>query len=188
VQRPQGHAGVAIVPLEGVRARDPRALEAFFTHYFHRVYGLVFRLVGTRPEAEDLTQEVFLKVYRALHTLDPRRDPEPWLVAIACNVCRDYWRSAAYRLRLRSAPLDFTVEAGGVLVERGDPQTKLIRREQEERVQAAIDRLPSPYRLAVVLYDYQGLSHEEIAALTGVSHAAARKRYSRALSALAVLL
>jgi RNA polymerase sigma-70 factor (ECF subfamily) len=177
-----------VVPLDLVRARDPRALEAFFQYYFHRIYGLVFRLIGKRGEAEDLTQEVFLKVYRALHKLDPGRDPGPWLVAIACNVCRDYWRSTEYRMGRRSGALEESLVARRVPVDDGDPQIKLVQHEQEERVQSAIGRLPTAYRMAVILYDYQGLSHEEIAAITGVSHAAARKRYSRALSALAAIL
>src|SRR5439155_594675 len=89
--------------LERVRARDPEALESFFERYFDRVYGLVFRLLGDRTLAEDMTQEVFLKVHRAAHQLDPGRDPAPWIMTIAHNACRDLWRSNAWKLARRAA-------------------------------------------------------------------------------------
>jgi len=68
------------------------------------------------------------------------------------------------------------------------PDEELITREDERAVQEAILALPEGLRSAVVLHDYEGLGHEEIAAMTGVSHVAARKRYSRALAELARLL
>jgi RNA polymerase sigma-70 factor (ECF subfamily) len=175
--------------LERVRAREPEALEAFFERYFDRVYGLVYRLLGDRALAEDMTQEVFLKVHRAAHQLDPSRDPGPWLVTIAHNACRDLWRSGAWKLARRSAPLDGDSPLAATL-SRGtnDPERDLLAGERERLVQEALRKLPEPLRVAVVLHDYQGMGHEEIGRLTGLHHAAARKRYSRALAALARLL
>jgi len=175
--------------LERARARDPEALAAFFERYFDRVYGLVYRLLGERAAAEDMTQEVFLKVHRAIDRLDPDRDPGPWLTTIATNACRDLWRSGAYRIGRRSG----SIEGDPIVAERlsrgtNDPERDLLAREREELVRNAVLRLPEPLREAVVLYDYQGLSHQEIAEIMGLNHAAARKRYSRALTALAKLL
>ncbi|TMQ74200.1 MAG: RNA polymerase sigma factor [Candidatus Eisenbacteria bacterium] len=175
--------------LERVRARDPEALEAFFERYFDRVYGLVYRLLGDRTLAEDMTQEVFLKVHRAAHQLDPGRDPAPWIMTIAHNACRDLWRSNAWKLTRRAASLDGDSPLAATLT-RGtnDPERDLLADERERLVQDALLKLPEPLRVAIVMHDYQGLGHEEIAAATGVQHAAARKRYSRALAALAALL
>ena len=92
--------------LERVRQREPRALEAFFERYFDPIYSLAHRLIGARPGAEDVTQDVFLKVHRAIDQLDPARDPWPWLATIVHNACRDLWRSGAYRLTRRSDPID----------------------------------------------------------------------------------
>jgi len=175
--------------LVAVGARDPGALGRFFDCYFDRVYGLVYRLVGERGAAEDLTQEVFLKVHRAAHQLDPTRDPGPWLTAIAYNACRDFWRSSAYRMRARSG----SIEADPALAARltrgtNDPERDLLAEERRELVLRAIQRLPEPLRIAVVLYEYEGLSHEQIARMTGINHAAARKRYSRALESLGKML
>lgn len=184
---PSGAGGV--VELERVRLRDPEALAAFFEHYFDRVYGLVFRLLGDRTLAEDMTQEVFLKVHRAAHQIDPSRDPKPWLMTIAHNACRDLWRSNAWKLTRKSASLD----GDSPLAERlsrgvNDPERDMLAAENERLVREALLKLPEALRVAIVMHDYQGLGHDEIAAVTGVNHAAARKRYSRALAALARLL
>ncbi|HYM80358.1 MAG TPA: RNA polymerase sigma factor [Candidatus Limnocylindria bacterium] len=173
--------------MEGVRARDPKALAAFFERYFDRLYGLIHRLVGERALAEDVTQDVFLKVHRAADRIDSGRDPFPWLVTIAHNACRDVWRSSAYRLTQRAASIDGPI---GASLSRGinDPEHDALASERERLVQAAIAGLPEPLRVAVLLHDYEGLGHEEVAVITGVRHAAARKRYSRALATLARLL
>jgi len=170
--------------LEAVRARDPEALGALFEAYFDRVYALVRRLVSDPTLAEDVTQEVFLKVHRAAHRIDPERDPGPWLMTIAYNACRDVWRSSAYRLAARSSAID---SPEGMALSRGtnDPEHDSLAGERERIVQEAIAALPEPLRATVLLHDYEGLGHEEIAAILGVEHAAARKRYSRALAALA---
>ena len=174
--------------LERVRARDPEALGAFFERYFDRVYGLVYYLLGERAAAEDATQEVFLKVHRAAAQLDPARDPAPWLSAIAYNTCRDLWRSGAYRMSRRSASIEQDPVATMRLAHADDPERNLLGAERERLVREAIARLPEPLRAAVLLYDYEGLSHQEIARVLNLNHAAARKRYSRALAALGKLL
>lgn len=172
-----------------MRARDAAALERFFDHYFSRVYALVFRMVGDRHAAEDVTQDVFHRVHKAADRLDADRDPGPWLTAIACNSCRKYWRSKAYRLTRRTASLD-----EDPMIERrlpvitSDPESEYLDAESATRVRTAVGQLPDQLREAVVLHAFEGKGHEEVAALTGISHAAARKRYSRALAELKKLL
>jgi RNA polymerase sigma-70 factor (ECF subfamily) len=182
-------SGLTEADLERVRARDPEALAAFFEAYFDRVYGIVYRLLGERAAAEDVTQEVFLKVHRAAQHLDPTRDPRPWLTTIAYNACRDLWRSSAYRLSRRSGSIDSDPAVAARLT-RGtnDPERHVLESERTRLVRQAIDRLPEPLRATVLLYDYQGMSHQEIASLMGINHAAARKRYSRALATLGKML
>lgn len=175
--------------IERVRQSDPEALGLFFDAYFDRVYGLVYRLLGERAAAEDMVQEVFLKVHRSAHQLDPSRDPGPWLTAIAYNACRDLWRSSAHRLAKHSGSIDGDPALAARLgTTTADPEHLAIADERRRLVLEAIAQLPEPLRVAIVLYEYQGLSHYEIGEITGVNHAAARKRYSRALAALAQLL
>ena len=135
-----------------------------------------------------MTQEVFLKVHRAAPQLDPSRDPAPWLSTIAYNACRDLWRSGAYRMRRRSASIEQDPGVTMRLSHADDPERDLLRAERQRLVREAIARLPEPLRVAVLLYDYEGLDHQEIAQVLKLNHAAARKRYSRALAALGQML
>jgi len=175
--------------LRRVRDREPAALGEFFDRYLPLVYSIVMRLTGQAATAEDLTQEVFLKVHRALDRLDPERDPAPWLTTISYNACRDLWRSAAGRLQRESSSID---EHEGIAVQLAHtgptPLASLEREEREELVRRAIQALPQQQKEVVVLHDYEGMSHEEIAGLVGATPVAVRKRYSRALAALATML
>ena len=175
--------------LEAVARRDPEALGLFFERTFNQIYGLAFRLLGDRAAAEDAVQEVYLKIYRAAHRIDPNRSPTPWILTITTNVCRDIFRSASHRMGKASVSLDEEPEFGASLVpDQNTPEDALLTKEREGIVQDAIQRLPDPLREVVLLHDYQGLGHQEIAEIVGASYAAVRKRYSRALSALGDLL
>lgn len=170
--------------LERVRARDPEALGDFYERYVDLVFGLALRMLGERARAEDATSEVFLKVHRAAGRLDPGRDPVPWLATITTNVCRDLWRSGAWRMSRRAADVDDPATAATLSSGRNDPEQDLLGGERERLVQQALLELPEPLRTAIVLHDYQGLDHRQVAEVLHIAHAAARKRYSRALAAL----
>ena len=188
-KNPTQTAGPPVLDLEGVRRRDPAALEAFFEAYFDRVYSVVARLLGNRAAAEDAAQEVFLKIHRAAHTLDPSRDPGPWVTTIATNVCRDLWRSAPHRMARRSASIEDTPGLAehlttGVV----GPERDVLSAERARLVQEAILELKEEYREVVLLRDYDGRSYDDIAAIAGANETAVRKRYSRALAELGRLL
>jgi RNA polymerase sigma-70 factor (ECF subfamily) len=175
--------------LEGVRRRDPAALGRFYELTFDPIYALAFRLLGERSAAEDLTQEVYLRVYRAAERLDPGRDPLPWLRTIAANLARDRWRSFAGKVASRSVSIDDRPGVGATLANgRATPEARTLAEERDRLVQEALGRLPPELREVVVLRDYEGLGHAEIARIVGATHAAVRKRYSRALAQLGELL
>lgn len=185
----QGPPPLSREELARVAARDPDALGRFFDAYADRVFALAYRLLGDRPTAEDVSQEVFLKIHRAIDRLDPERDPGPWVTTITCNACREHWRGGARKLAQRSVSLDDLEDwQAGHPTSADSPEADLLRGEQEARVQSALSRLPESLREIVVLHDWQGLKHREIAEIVGTSHDAVRKRYSRALAALAELL
>lgn len=171
------------VVLEGVRRREREALGRFFDAAFPYVYGLAFRLSGDHAVAQDVAQEVFLKVYRSADRLDPSRHPKPWLTTIAYNAYRDLLRRSAAR---REDPLE---SAGGTAHSATEaPDAALERKETVEAVQRAILSLDESLRWIVILRDYSGMPHEEIAQVLGLSHDAVRKRYSRALQKLREIL
>jgi len=166
--------------LEGVRRRESDALAKFFEMAFPYVYSLAWRLTGNREAAEDVAQEVFLKVHRAADRLDPDRNPRPWLTTITYNAVRDAARRSAAR------PEDATdaSEIGERTAAAETPDQVLEDREQVKILERALAELDEGLRTIVLLRDFSGLSHEEIAGIVGASHDAVRKRYSRALARL----
>ena len=135
------------------------------------------RWLGDRSSAEDLTQDVFLRVHQALPRYREGHDPWPWLVSIARNLLVDALRSAQ---RMERPTSDLEFEAN-----QGEPSELVLRREKEDRVRRALARLPEDQRQTVLLRNFAGLSHAEIARQLGLSDLAVRKRYSRALATLA---
>jgi RNA polymerase sigma-70 factor (ECF subfamily) len=162
-----------------VRQRDPEALNAFFEAYFARAYGFVARLVRDADEAEDITQNAFVKIHRAVHTLEPDRDPTSWVFAVVANTVRDYWRSRKFRQSRSDRPLDRTLLADGVTAE-DDRNMRNATRALEEGLRDLSEKL----RIVVLLRDYEERSYTEIAEILGIAETAARKRHSRALKEL----
>ena len=174
--------------LKQVQAGDEQALGSFFDHYFDRIFAVVQRFVGHHETAEDITQNIFFKVRRHIGRLDIERDPAPWLYTVAVNACRDYQRSTWWRLWRHSVRIDSAPGGPELISRQDDPEQALAVTRNEHRVQSAVQQLPGDLRVSVILHDFEGLPHEQIAQIVGISHAAARKRHSRALRSLATLL
>lgn len=169
---------------EGLTRRDPVALARFFDAYFERVYAYLQRLVGDAHVAEDLAQEVFLQVHRALPTYDPARDPRPWLFTIATNKLRDHWRSRAAQTGRAEVSLEAEDLGERAAWFASAPGAVSGEEELLAEVRAAIEALPEGLRAAVSLRVHEGLSFEDIGRVLGRNEVAARKRYSRGLAAL----
>lgn len=162
--------------IDRVRHRDPEALNAFFERYFDRAYGYVCRLVKDPHEAEDITQVAFVKIHRAVHNLDPSRDPTSWVFAVVANTVRDYWRSKRYKQSRADTPLKNTVVATRATAE--DDQAA---RDAARLLEGAMAQLSEKLRAVVLLRDYEDLSYAEVARALKTTEATARKRHSRAL-------
>lgn len=181
-----------VVPRElllRARDRDPLALEAFFDVVFPRVYRTVERMVRHRETAEDISQEVFYRIHRAIDRLDPDRDPFPWVMTIAMNCCRKHWASKSESQAKKTTAIE-EHPGLGERIDSGSPDAAelLGQSERQARIEDALAELPAPMRESVVLHLYAGLGHDEIADSLGIGHAAARKRYSRAIAQLGELL
>ncbi len=185
----KGNGALSGEVLRRVVARDPVALGQFFDAFADRVFGLAYRLLGDRTLAEDVSQEVFLKIHRAIHTLDPNRDPGPWVTTITYNACREHWRGTTRRRENVTSPLDEIEDwQNDHPTTTETPEGLLLADERDADVQRALNKLPDTLREVVVLHLWQGLNHKEIAEMLDSTHAAIRKRYSRALSQLAEIL
>ena len=169
-------------------AQDPEALAAFFDLYFPRVYGYLRRLLRDEHLAEDLTQEVFVHVHRALPSYDSDRPLRPWVFTIATNKVRDYWRSRRHRQSQTEESVEDLAWVDAPLEEGDQPSDQLEAQEVGAALREAVDRLPEGMRVTVFLRVYEGLSFEDIGEMIGRNEVAARKRFSRALSELRRLL
>jgi RNA polymerase sigma-70 factor (ECF subfamily) len=139
-----------------------------------RVYRLAYRLTGNRPDAEDLTQEVFVRVFRSLHTYTPGTF-EGWLHRITTNLFLDQARRKQ-RIRFDALPEDADNRLPSAAV---GPETASMDQQFDADVEAALAVLPADFRAAVVLCDVEGLSYEEIADVLGVKMGTVRSRIHR---------
>jgi RNA polymerase sigma-70 factor (ECF subfamily) len=144
--------------------------------YQSAILNFIYRLVGDMDVAEDLTQETFIKAYRALERLDTAADAEPrrraWLYRIAHNTATDHLRR---RARLSWLPLASVRGQGS-----GDPAADVARREP---IAAALAALSDDQREVLLLFTHLGLDAVEVADVLGISPEAARKRRQRAREA-----
>ena len=151
-----------------------------------RVYRLAYRLTGNQHDAEDLTQEVFVRVFRSLSSYTPGTF-EGWLHRITTNLFLDGVRRKA-RIRFEALPED-----AERLESRGQSGTANPAQVYDDThfdpdVQAALDALPPDFRAAVVLCDLEGLSYEEIASVLGIKIGTVRSRIHRGRSGLRAAL
>lgn len=145
-----------------------------------RVYRLAYRLTGSVADAEDLTQETFVRVFRSLHSYQPGNF-EGWLHRITTNLFLD---QARRRSRLRFDPLGEAGERLPAAHDAHEPERGFEHGNLDLDIQAALAALPPKYRVAVVLCDIEGLSYEEIAATVGVKLGTVRSRIHRARALL----
>lgn len=160
------------------------AFENLMRKYYKRVFNFIYRLTGSRELAEDLSQDVFLKVYQAADQYRPQSKFQTWLYTIAKNSTLNELR------RLKRPVISFEAEAFSEKGDRlqrqvADPAAKnsleeLLVQERIKAVQEAIGRLPENQRMAVVLYRYERMSYDEIAQTLGMSVSAVKSLLSRA--------
>jgi RNA polymerase sigma-70 factor (ECF subfamily) len=143
-----------------------------------RVYRLAYRLTGNAHDAEDLTQETFIRVFRSLASYKPGTF-EGWLHRITTNLFLDMARRRS-RVRMEGLPEDTDRIVGD------DPSPEQVYSDThlDPDLQAALDELPPEFRAAVVLCDVEGLSYEEIGATLGVKLGTVRSRIHRGRQAL----
>lgn len=172
--------------LRRVRARDRDAMEAFFDHYFDRVYDYLYRMFRDPADADDAVQETFLRISRNVEKLDPRRDPTGWVFRIATNAVRDHWR--ARRRGIRGMEAEVEPEWDSIPPDPAESaQDRLEREEDAELMQRALGGLSPSDREIVLLRDYKRLSNAIIAETLELRPDAVRQRHSRALRRLGEL-
>ncbi|MBM3495198.1 MAG: sigma-70 family RNA polymerase sigma factor [Armatimonadetes bacterium] len=178
------------VELAPVRERDLNAeFEEIFELHYRRVYRLIYRMVRNESDAADLTQETFIRVYRALPRLRLDCARAAWVRRIATNLCVDFVRRR--RLNLVSAGTMLPEQIDGSVGVNGptsddhqDPAHLFMRDESARMVHRAVDSLPPDYRTVILLHHLEDMRVDEIAEVLRVPVGTVKSRLSRARQAL----
>jgi RNA polymerase sigma-70 factor (ECF subfamily) len=154
------------------------------------VVQLAMNLLNDRDEAMDLSQEVFLRVFRTIHRFRGQSSLRTWIYRIAVNQARNRHRFWRRRRRADQVSLDAHVAAHGDFASASvaGPDRMLAQKELAARLQAALDHLPFDQRTVIVLREVDGLSYEEIAYSLGVAVGTVKSRLTRARQALRIEL
>lgn len=170
--------GYVVVPVDEARwvdrakEGDAAAFEAIFQRYERQIYGFIYRMMGNPDDANDLTQECFIRAYRALPQTSADLNVSAWLHRIASNACLDVLRR---RQRIRWLPWE-THKHEHLLhgTPRDDPERTALSAETQVEVQAVLQQMSPRNRMALVLREYEGLSCEDIGQIMGLSRSAVK--------------
>jgi RNA polymerase sigma-70 factor (ECF subfamily) len=174
-----------------LQQRDERAFSEVVRLYQHKVYNVVYRMVGNREEAEDVAQEVFVTVFKHIDTFRGDAKFSTWLYRIATNHTRNRLKYLGRRARNSTSELDEAAERelqgaqpSAMSPQIAGPDAVLEGLQLERVVQEGIALLEPEHREVLVLRDVESLSYEEIASITGVAEGTVKSRLHRARLAL----
>src|SRR5687768_1573913 len=162
---------------------DQAAWEAIVRLYWRKVFNVAYKFVGRHDMAEDLTQDVFLKLYKSLDTFDRRANFQTWLISVSRNLCIDHYRS----VRKERETINRDVDAGELSPRSHDVSAYAVL-EQQDRVvllRAAMQQLPDTLRTAVMLRDIRELTYQEIADHLQLPEGTVKSRINRGRTELA---
>jgi RNA polymerase sigma-70 factor (ECF subfamily) len=158
--------------IQAARAGDLAAFESIMRRYERLVLSVALRLTGNLEDAQDVSQEVFLKLHKNLHKVEASSNFSGWLYRVTVNVCHD--------LR-KKRPADLALEDAGEVAAAGtDPQQSAAEWERRRVLALSLRMLSAKERAALVLRDLEGLSTEEVARALGSSEATVRSQVSKA--------
>jgi RNA polymerase sigma-70 factor, ECF subfamily len=162
---------------------DQSAWDAIVRQHRRKVFNVAYKFVGRHEEAEDLTQDIFLKIFKSLDTFDRRANFQTWLISVSRNLCIDHYRS----VRKERETIDRGVDASE-LAPAAPTQSPVAALEQRDRVtlvRQALSALPDTLRTAVVMRDLQELSYHEIAEQLHLPEGTVKSRINRGRTELA---
>jgi RNA polymerase sigma-70 factor (ECF subfamily) len=163
--------------IEECLSGNQSAWEAIVRQHRRKVFNLAYKFVGKHDEAEDLTQDIFLKIFKALATFDRRANFQTWIISISRNLCIDHYRS----VRKERQTIVREIDAGTLspVSKEIGPFKALEHRDMRELLRRALEQLPTTLRTAVVLRDLKELSYQEIADALGLPEGTVKSRINR---------
>jgi RNA polymerase sigma-70 factor, ECF subfamily len=163
--------------IEQCLAGDQVAWEQIVRQNWRKVFNVAYKFVGKHDEAEDLTQDIFLKIFKALKTFDRRANFQTWIISISRNLCIDHYRSVRKERQTIARDVD-TSDLQPATTERG-PYAVAEHQDLKAQLRQALETLPLTLRTAVVLRDLQELSYQEIADRLGLPEGTVKSRINR---------
>ena len=163
--------------IEQCLAGDQVAWEQIVRQNWRKVFNVAYKLVGKHDEAEDLTQDIFLKIFKALKTFDRRANFQTWIISISRNLCIDHYRSVRKERQTIARDVDSN-DLQPITPERG-PYAQAEHHDLRAQLRQALETLPITLRTAVVLRDLQELSYQEIADRLGLPEGTVKSRINR---------
>jgi RNA polymerase sigma-70 factor (ECF subfamily) len=162
---------------------DQQAWEQIVRQYWRKVFNVAYKFVAKHDEAEDLTQDIFLKIFKSLDTFDRRANFQTWLISISRNLCIDHYRS----VRKERETIDREVDANELAPasHEAGPVAALEQRDRVTLLRQALGGLPDTLRTAVIMRDIQELSYQEIADRLRLPEGTVKSRINRGRTELA---
>jgi RNA polymerase sigma-70 factor (ECF subfamily) len=170
-----------------VRNDEPGAFDELVAAYQHRVVGILYHMLGSTEEAEDLAQELFLRIYRNRKTYEPTARFSTWLFTIVNNLARNAIRDRGRRGERKLVGDDSglrPLEQAAAAPSGAMPSRIFAKGELAEVIRAAVSRLPDDQRLAVMLNKFEDMNYRQIAEIMNRSEPAIKSLLSRARSTL----
>jgi RNA polymerase sigma-70 factor (ECF subfamily) len=171
--------------IERCLRRDNAAWEQIVARFRRRVFHIGYKFTGKHDDAEDLTQEIFMRVFKSLDKFNRDADFSTWLSSVARNHCIDHYRA---RKREREVLVHDLVAFDLAPAVSGNPQRAMEDRDRRTFLRQGLDLLPDKLREAVVLRDLQGLSYQEMADRLALPEGTVKSRINRGREELARLL
>ncbi len=172
--------------VERVQAGDKRAFDLLVLKYQHKIISLVGRYVKDQHEAMDVSQEAFIKAYRALQKFRGDSQFYTWLYRIAINTAKNYLVARGRRPPDQDVDVDEQADYGfaEAMTDSETPDNLLARDELQDRVFATLESLPDDLKTALSLREFEGLSYEQIAEVMDCPVGTVRSRIFRAREAI----
>lgn len=162
---------------------DAHAFEQLFYKYQEKVYNIAYRMMGNRQDAEDVTQEVFFRVYQKLASFKFKSAFSTWLYRITANLCLD-----EIRRKKRSIEEVFSQDELYSFCSNFNPEDKVIADEEQALLWEAINSLKTEYRIIIILRDIEGLSYKELKQVLKCSMGRVKSRLHNARRELKTIL
>ncbi|MDK2918001.1 MAG: hypothetical protein PWQ37_734 [Candidatus Petromonas sp.] len=177
--------------IERTKKGDIESFEKLIEKYQVTAFNVAYRMIGNKEDASDITQEALIKVFKSIRKFRGESGFSTWFFRIVTNTCIDMVRKES---KITTYSIDKTIETEDgsykreISDEKNIPEQMYEKKEQKERVQKAIGKLPGKYRIAIILRDIQDFSYEEISEILDCPLGTVKSRINRGRALLKEIL